>query len=104
MQLESQKLLWRIQATLHDREFLHRKDRRTEGLIARRAVRREGLRQTRWRQREPQIFSVSGAVWGWLPMSRLRHEIPSDFAERFAGHDIVKIATNPLFGPSMSQV
>ena len=29
-----------------------------------------------------------------LPMSRLRHEIPSDFAQIFAWHDVVKIATS----------
>src|SRR5215216_7043611 len=32
-------------------------------------------------------------------MSRLRHEIPSDFAESFAWHDAVKIATSPWVGP-----
>ena len=28
-------------------------------------------------------------------MSRLRHEIPRSFAETFAWHDVVKIATSP---------
>src|SRR5215216_8012299 len=32
-------------------------------------------------------------------MSRLRHEIPSNFAERFAWHDVVKIATSPCIRP-----